>query len=394
MEKFEGLTKALSEKFGSALPSVFGALIVLILGFILAKIVKGIVKRLMSKTNIDEKLGEKMHTGFRIDKFVAKLVYYLVIVFTLLVVLNMMGADSVLAPLENMLSQFTGYLPNILGAGIIGFAGYMIATIVSEMTGFLSERLEAWGGKLGLSTGSLSLSKLLKQIVFVIVFVPILILALDTLKMEAISKPATEMLSTMMAAIPKIFAAFILVGVFYIVGKYVVNFLRGLLYNLGVDRYAEVMGIQEIMGNTTLSSMIGKLAMFFIMFTGVIAAVGKLELGPVEAILNDIFHISGRVFFGLVILVGGLAISKIATRMLEQSNNNGMFVPIIKFAIMGIFLAFALHTMGIAESIVNLAFGLTLGSIAVAFALSFGLGGRAAAGKQMESFFENLRKKK
>jgi len=48
--------------------------------------------------------------------------------------------------------------------------------------------------------------------------------------------------------------------------------------------------------------------------------------------------------------------------------------------------------MGIAASIVNLAFGLTLGAIAVAFALSFGLGGRNAAGKEMERFFDNLRK--
>jgi hypothetical protein len=40
---------------------------------------------------------------------------------------------------------------------------------------------------------------------------------------------------------------------------------------------------------------------------------------------------------------------------------------------------------------VNLAFGLTLGAIAVAFALSFGLGGRDAAGRQMEHWFNKMR---
>ncbi len=394
MDKFTGLTEALSTKFGNSLPSVFGAFVVLILGFILAKIIKSIVGKLMAKTTIDERLGAKLHTSFRIDKFVAKLVYYLVILFTLLVVLNMMGADSVLQPLQNMLNKFTNYIPNILGAGIIGFAGYMIASIVSEMTGFISERLEVWSTKMGMTTGSMSLTRLVKQVVFVVVFVPILILALDTLKMDAISKPATEMLSTLLGAIPKIIAAAVLLGVFYIVGKYIVAFLKDLLHNLGVDNYAETMGLQSMLGNNSLSGIIGKLAMFFIMFTGIIAAVEKLELGQVEGILNDIFHISGRIFFGLIILIGGLAISRIATRMVEQSNNSGIFVPIVRFAIMGIFLAFALHTMGIAESIVNLAFGLTLGAIAVAFALSFGLGGREAAGKQMESFFQNLRNKK
>jgi len=40
---------------------------------------------------------------------------------------------------------------------------------------------------------------------------------------------------------------------------------------------------------------------------------------------------------------------------------------------------------------VNLAFGLVLGAVAVAFALSFGLGGREAAGKQMEHWLSGLR---
>lgn len=48
---------------------------------------------------------------------------------------------------------------------------------------------------------------------------------------------------------------------------------------------------------------------------------------------------------------------------------------------MGLVLAMGLKAMGIADSIVNLAFGLTLGSVAVAFALSFGLGGREAAAR-------------
>jgi len=50
-----------------------------------------------------------------------------------------------------------------------------------------------------------------------------------------------------------------------------------------------------------------------------------------------------------------------------------------------------LRAMGIADDIVNLAFGLTLGAVAIAFALSFGLGGREAAGRQMEHWFSKLR---
>ena len=51
---------------------------------------------------------------------------------------------------------------------------------------------------------------------------------------------------------------------------------------------------------------------------------------------------------------------------------------------MGLVLAMGLKAMGIADSIVNLAFGLTLGAVAVAFALAFGLGGRDAAARLLK----------
>ena len=46
---------------------------------------------------------------------------------------------------------------------------------------------------------------------------------------------------------------------------------------------------------------------------------------------------------------------------------------------MGLVLAMGLRQMGLADNIVNMAFGFTLGSVAVAVALAFGLGGRDAA---------------
>jgi len=282
-----------------------------------------------------------------------------VIIQTLLIVLNLLGVDSVLVPLQGMMAQFVGYIPKVLGAGVIAFAGYMIGTIGSEATGFLSERLEAFGGRMGLDAGSFSLSKIVKQIVFIILFIPLLIVALDTLEMEAISVPATDMLRSLLTAIPQIIAAGILIAVFYLVGKYVVGIVTDLLRNLGLDKMSDDMGISAVIGNGSLSKLIGNVALFFIMFTGLIAAAGKLELTQVETILGDVFHISGQVFFGLVVLAGGLFISNIAVKALSNSGDNAFLIPIAKFAIMGIFLAFALHTMGIAESIVNLAFGLT-----------------------------------
>ncbi len=391
MEILENLMSALSTRFGNVLPAILGAVLVIFIGFFIANMVKKLVRKLLGKTSIDEKIAQKIHSPVRIDAFVAKLAYYLIVIYALIIALNLLGVDGVTAPLEAMLAKFMGYLPNVIGAGVIGFVGYMIASIVSEATGFLSETLEGYGEKIGFNSGSLSLSKILKQVVFIIIFIPILIVALDTLKMEAISGPASEMLASLLDAVPMIIAACILLAVFYIVGKFIVNFVTELLSNLGVNEMAQNLGLGSILGNTKLSTLIGNVIMFFIMFTGIIAAAEKLNLGQVEVIMTSVMAIAGKVFFGLIILMAGVFISNLAVKAMSNGSNKNL-TPVVRFAVLGIFLSFALHTMGIAASIVNLAFGLTLGAVAVAFALSFGLGGREAAGKEMQRFFDNLRK--
>jgi hypothetical protein len=53
--------------------------------------------------------------------------------------------------------------------------------------------------------------------------------------------------------------------------------------------------------------------------------------------------------------------------------------------------ALALRQTGIAQDIVNLAFGIVLGAIAVAAALAFGLGGRDMASKEIERWLKSIR---
>ena len=143
-----------------------------------------------------------------------------------------------------------------------------------------------------------------------------------------------------------------------------------------------------MIGHRSLSDTIGSIAFFFLIFTGIITGAERLGMTALNDILGNIFQISGQVFFGVIILAAGAYIANIVGDTVSKSESRWM-APIAKFAVIGIFLAFALHTMGIAESIVNLAFGLTLGAAATAFALAFGLGGREVAGKQLEQFFDN-----
>ena len=68
-----------------------------------------------------------------------------------------------------------------------------------------------------------------------------------------------------------------------------------------------------------------------------------------------------------------------------------VFANIARFAIVGLVIAMGLKAMGLADNIVNLAFGLTLGSVAVAAALAFGMGGRDAAKTVADSWASRFR---
>jgi len=277
---------------GNILPGVLGALLVLIIGLFLAGVIKRIVRGIMGRTSIDERLADKMNMNVNIADLVAKLVYYIVVIYTLIVTLGMMGLDGVLEPLQNMLNQFLGFIPNLIGAGVIGFAGYIIANIASEATGFLSSSVEGYAAKAGLDSG-MDLGGILKKIVFAFIFIPILIVALDTLGMEAISKPATEMLGTFLEAIPKILTAAITIGVFFIAGKFITGMLTDIMQNAGVDDFPQKLGVANMVGNSSLSKMIGSAILFFIVFTGVIAGAESLGFNSIGTIMNDILGIAG-----------------------------------------------------------------------------------------------------
>ena len=74
-----------------------------------------------------------------------------------------------------------------------------------------------------------------------------------------------------------------------------------------------------------------------------------------------------------------------------RGGDSGWLAGLVRYGILGLVFAMGLRAMGLADDIVNLAFGLTLGAIAAAVALSFGLGGREAAGRQMEHWLSRMR---
>ena len=392
---FSATINSMLARLGDAVPSIVAALVILLIGYFIAKILQRITFKLLNKTGLDNRIASATtNSGMKPERTLSKLVYYLIMVIVLLAALDVLGLTSVMAPLNNMVDNFLGFIPNIIAAGLIGFIGYVIAKIVSSLVGMAAGFLEGVSQKAGLSA-DINLTSILTNVVFILVFIPLLIAALDALKLDAITEPAKDMLQSFVSAIPRIFAAAFIIGIFYIGGKFITGLLEGLLKSLGTDGLATRLRINGLIGTgTSLSTLISNVAFFFIMFLGIITGMERMGFDRLDYILAEIFELTGQVAFGLVILTLGNYLANLAYETMSSGRTDTFLASIARIVILGLFLAIALRTMGIADDIVNLAFGLTLGAVAVAVALSFGLGGREAAGEQMKRILDKFNKDK
>ena len=373
--------------FGDNLSGVIAAVLILIIGWFIAGFIKRITTKLIRKTGVDDKLK---NASIKISSFVGKLLYFLVMIFVFMLALGKLGLTDVLDPIKNLLNGFTNYIPNIIGAGLVAYIGYMLATIVSELVELSGDTIQKLTPKLKLPD-NINLVKILKKVVFIFIFIPLLISAFHILDMKAISEPATSMLSSFFEAIPRILVATIIIMVFVFVGRFVAQLLKDLLQSLNIDGLVSKMNMSEYIGTKSIASVISNIAYALIIVFGMLTAFEKLEFTQLTEIIDTVLAYAGKILFGIVIIGIGLIISNLFTKALN-SKNNPFVVSIVKMSIIAIFLAIGLRSMGIADEIVNLAFGITLGTVALTVVLSFGLGGREAAGKQMGKILEKFNK--
>lgn len=347
-------------------------LLILVLGLIAVAVVSGFLKRLLGKIGFLNRSN--------LTKPMAALIKALLTIFVLMIVLQHFGLTDVLAPLKNLLNKFLVAIPNIIGAGIIAYAGWVIAKMLSELTGVALNKVDR---HLLERTGNaqVRVSKLGSAFVFAAVLLPILVTALGVLNVPSITVPASDMLNKLWAAIPNVIGAGLILGVTYFVAKFAISLLEDVLTGMNVNTLPQKLGITGYFNETrTPSKLIGSVIMFFAMLTAATAAVNTLGIEIVSTIFARALEFGAGILVGSVILVVGYLLSTLAYNKLQEYGS-GSLANIARIAILGLVLAMGLRAMGLADNIVNMAFGFTLGAVAVAIALAFGLGGRDAAAK-------------
>jgi hypothetical protein len=304
---------------------------------------------------------------------------------------SIMGAyqlQGTLGPVQNMLNSALEVLPNIFAAALIGFVGYAVARVLRGLVGNLlsAAGADSLSERIGLDN-SVKLSRLAGTVVFILVLVPSLIAALDALKIEAVSRPATQMLGKMLDAVPHIIAAAMILLVSWYVARFAAGLMARLLESAGFDAMPARVGLGEALtGSTRPSQLVNWAVMFFAMLFAVVEAADQLGFAQVRDVVTTFIGFGGDIVLGGLILVVGFWLANLTHKAIDKASgeHTSGLAAVARIAILGVVIAMGLRAMGIANEIVQLAFALSFGAVAVAVALSFGLGGREAAGKLTE----------
>jgi hypothetical protein len=379
------------------LPELLIALLVLLIGYLIAKGIAKAVKKGLNKSNMDDRLFGKMgggNTKYSSEDIISKIVFWILMLVVIVIFLNLLNMGGAASPLNILLSNIFGFVPNILGAALILAIGWVVARLVKGLVVGVLKKLgtERLSEKMGLSRvlEGTSLSNVIGTIVFVLILIPAVIAALERLQLQGIAAPAISMLNTVLTMIPNIIVGVLLIAAGVWLGKWVRKIVARLLENVGLNSFLSKIGLgaaAQTGNGMTPANLLGYIAQIVLVLLFTIEALQLVGLDNIVGIINTILGYLPNVIGALLVLGIGLyaanLVKKLVTSMIVQRSEAKLFGNLAKYIIIIFTVFMAIDQLQIANTVVNTAFMLILGGLALAFGLAFGLGGKDFAAKHL-----------
>lgn len=393
--------------WGSLLGKGLAAVVILVVTWLVAMLVKSLFTRLSTKVPALRKAGA---AGATIGQTLGSIGSLLVWMLGLVALLQVLGLSAVLRPIQSLLDGVLSFLPNLIGAIVVFVVGALLAKVVRQFveTTLGALPIEKWFQRAGSTASSIpgsptaqaagtpppppnvggsassggasvasSVPRTVGTILYALIMIVVAISALQILGIRAISDPAEQMLQTIFDAIPNIIAAGIVLALGVFIARFAGDLLQQVLDGIGVDR--QLASVDVLPPDTKVVPTVVKVAQIGIVLFFAVMAAELLGFPQITAFLSEVIELGGKVIFGGAIIAAGFFIASLLAKLMS-----GVGATIIKYATIVLFVAMGLKYMGIADSIIELGFGALVVGGAAAAALAFGLGGRDAAARQLD----------
>ncbi|HFI0325834.1 TPA: mechanosensitive ion channel [Streptococcus suis] len=386
----------------SALPGVIRMIVLVIIAFSLASLLRKLTLSGLNKIQFSQKLQEwgvikPEDNGQSLIKTLGQLVYFLVILFFLPSILSGLNISSTVDPISSMFEKFFAFIPNMIAAGLILFVGTFFCKFIKGLLTGVLERLDidTWYAKVTgqekLPIDTKQLISVLSTVVYVLIFIPILTLALETLGITSISQPIVTILNQVIGILPHVLVALVLIAVGSFVAKLIGNLLENLLETAGINAYSKYLFTKEE-ANFELSAIITQVVRAIIIVFFFIQAIQVLNLEVFNAVGSALLGYLPSLISAVAIVILAIIASNLVANFLQKVTDSPLVITIVRYLMIVFAVFMALDQLKFAQHIVQSTFTIVLGALAVAFALAFGLGGREFAARQLEKLEKKIDK--
>jgi len=284
---------------GPYVPTLAGALAILIFGWLGALLVAGIVRAAMRRTGFDRRLanwfsGEETEAP-KIERGVARLVYYVLLVFVLVAFLDTLRLTQVTQSLNSFLDQFLLYLPRVVGAVLLLLIAWVIATVlrvvVRKVTSAakIDEHLTD-AAKEG-DEKPITVSKAASEAAYWLVFLLFLPAVLNALALPGLLEPVQAMVTKVLAFLPNLLAAALILGIGWFAARIIQRICTSLLAAVGADALSERVRLAPILGKRKLSGVVGLVVYVLVLLPILVASLNALQLQAVTAPASEMLNI-------------------------------------------------------------------------------------------------------
>jgi hypothetical protein len=209
-----------------------------------------------------------------------------------------------------------------------------------------------------------------------------------------IIEPVSQMLTRIMAYLPILLGALVILIVGWLVARAIKRIVDWLLKLIRFDALADKAGISEILkkGNLEISAgeVISSLVYWLIVIMVLVMAVDALGLPKSSDVLASLFAYVPKVIAALLVLVVAMFLASFVSGIVRTAAGNAnlpkpeMFAGVSRWAIIIFAVTISLEQLGIASLLVTTTFNIILGGVCLALAIAFGLGGKDIVAKYLE----------
>lgn len=213
---------------------------------------------------------------------------------------------------------------------------------------------------------------------------------------DAFMVSIADALALFIAAIPRIIGFLLVILIGWFIATAIAKAVAVILRKIDFNGLAKRSGFSDFVHSTGVktdsSGFIAEVTKWFVRLIVLVVAFDVLGLPAVSEVLQELLLWLPNLIVALVVLViGGLAAQAVAGLVRGATSEAGFNNPetlatIAKIAIWAFAIIVAVNQLGIATTLVNTLFMATVGAVALATGLAFGLGGRETAKDILEDW--------